>query len=226
MSHHLPTFRLVITTAALLVSSTALAQAIHHPRPTTFEPGDAPRSGYVSTSIVELSPAAGDVSMSVPAGSTIVKYPSGMSRRSEVVNPAGAQSASAEPARHASPNSVKDLAIDSSRFRTEGNARFISGGVGENDLARMKMIEKQFPLKLTFAANSGHFLSDVDVVVMDARGNQVLSTVTEGPVMLVDLPAGTYKVNATYDSATEVKNVTVGSKGTRSYEITYKEPVV
>lgn len=51
-------------------------------------------------------------------------------------------------------------------------------------------------------AKDGSYLSNVDVKILQKAGKQVLATVTEGPVLLADLPAGTYSLMATAEGKT------------------------
>jgi hypothetical protein len=92
-----------------------------------------------------------------------------------------------------------------------GAVTFVSGGVDDASLDRMKSMVPGFNLKMVFALNSGAFLSDVNVTIADARGNQVLQTKSEGPWLLARLPAGTYQVVATEGGNAVRRTVTVGA---------------
>ena len=54
-----------------------------------------------------------------------------------------------------------------------------------------------FPVKLVFAAADGSFLGDPAVTVSDATGKPVFQAQCDGPWVLIDLPAGSYKVHST-----------------------------
>jgi hypothetical protein len=54
-----------------------------------------------------------------------------------------------------------------------------------------------FPVKLVFAAADGSFLGDPAVTVTDATGKPVFQAQCDGPWVLIDLPAGSYKVHST-----------------------------
>lgn len=51
--------------------------------------------------------------------------------------------------------------------------------------------------KLEFFVTSGKFLSRITVSVRDNSGRELVSTVTEGPWLILDLAPGTYTVQAT-----------------------------
>lgn len=54
--------------------------------------------------------------------------------------------------------------------------------------------------KLVFFVRAGNFLSDVQVVVKDQSGQELVNTVSKGPWLILDLPAGRYRVSASIDS--------------------------
>jgi hypothetical protein len=93
-----------------------------------------------------------------------------------------------------------------------GGAEYISGGVGFGAREAMRAQAGQYNLHLEFVAGaSGEYLSDVEVNVADARGNNVLSTRTEGPWLFARLPAGSYAVTVRYGGSTRTQHVNVGS---------------
>jgi quercetin dioxygenase-like cupin family protein len=73
---------------------------------------------------------------------------------------------------------------------------FISGGVGEESMAAITAREKLYDLKLLLVGQSGSYLSDVRITITDQSGTGVLMTTSEGPVLLANLPNGTYRIKA------------------------------
>jgi hypothetical protein len=65
---------------------------------------------------------------------------------------------------------------------------------------------KSFPVKLEFAAANGDFLGDPAVTVTDASGKPVFQAQCNGPWVLIELPAGSYKVHATGQKAQYAKD--------------------
>src|SRR5690606_2797019 len=64
----------------------------------------------------------------------------------------------------------------------QGEVSVLHGGVGAEDRAAMQAQAADYNLHLTFAAKgSGAYLSDVKVVIRDARGKTLVDTVTSGP---------------------------------------------
>jgi len=96
----------------------------------------------------------------------------------------------------------------------QGNAIFISGGVGKDEAMAFQRNADNFPLELEFVmkdAPNYAFLSDVQVTIRDRSGNTVLDTVTDGPFLLASLPAGTYHVTASNDGVVRQTTVAIGS---------------
>ena len=86
---------------------------------------------------------------------------------------------------------------------------YLSGGVGSDEMERLKARESEFNLKLVFTLVEGNYVSDVAVVVKDNAGNPVLVLFAPGPVVLAKLPRGSYVVEATYGSNTQTRRFDV-----------------
>ena len=99
-------------------------------------------------------------------------------------------------------------------LQTSGGVSYVTGGVGLDESAAIKAAEKDFNLSLLFAQNKrGEYLADVKVSIADKAGKTVLKVVSDGPMLLVRLPAGAYKVSANHEGKTLVKAVQVEAKG-------------
>ena len=93
------------------------------------------------------------------------------------------------------------------RVVARGSVPVVSGGVGEDSLAQLKAREKEFNLKLVLTLAEGNYLADVDVTVSDAQGRALVQHVTDGPIFMARLPAGTYLVSASYNNARQTRKV-------------------
>lgn len=91
-----------------------------------------------------------------------------------------------------------------------GTIVYVTGGVGEEERAALKAIEKQFNLKLVFALKGGAFISDVLVAIKTVGGKTVLIDQAQGPIFMAKLPGGTYVVEATYEGSTQTRKTAVG----------------
>jgi hypothetical protein len=86
---------------------------------------------------------------------------------------------------------------------------YLSGGVGEEERELLTELGQAYPLKLIFADTTGQYLSDVAVGILDARGQQVLAAMSQGPWFFVRLPAGRYHVLSTTQGYTQERMVNV-----------------
>lgn len=89
------------------------------------------------------------------------------------------------------------------KIQQYGSTQFISGGFGVDECKALQTDACNWPLQLTFSevakgTTVGAWVSDVDLKITDKDGNAVLSTITEGPIMLVKIPPGAYTLTANY----------------------------
>ena len=96
-----------------------------------------------------------------------------------------------------------------------GNAglasRYRCGGVGSDDSVAMRAQMKEHPLSLLFARPGGAYMADIDVSIQGPDSVPPLTFRANGPVCLIDLPAGTYSVQASSGGVTKKESVTVGA---------------
>lgn len=78
-----------------------------------------------------------------------------------------------------------------------GNARFVTGGVGDEELAQLKAIEKDFSVQILMTASNGAYLSDMLVRLFNKKGQIVLSAENAGPFFYADLPDDSYTLEMT-----------------------------
>lgn len=102
-------------------------------------------------------------------------------------------------------------------------ATHVCGGIGVGEQQRMKAEAASHDLMLTFAASSGAYLADIAVQIRDRRGASVLDVTCGGPIMLVDLPAGTYRITARAAGVARDKTVTI-TRGKRPASATFVWP--
>jgi hypothetical protein len=96
---------------------------------------------------------------------------------------------------------------------TENGVTYMSGGIGESEAEFMKRAAKDYDVMLTFATKEqGAYVADVKVDIEDAKGNNVLSTVSEGPIFVADVPPGQYRVTAEAEGKPVTRNIRVSGK--------------
>ena len=92
-----------------------------------------------------------------------------------------------------------------------GGIPYASGGIGTESIDRLNVLAADFNLKLVFALKSGGYLSDVRVVINDAKGNTLLDATSEGPWFLAKLPAAAYRITATSAGNSVMRQIVVGT---------------
>jgi hypothetical protein len=73
------------------------------------------------------------------------------------------------------------------------------------------------------AARDNEFLANVQVTIKDKAGKEMLSAISDGPIMLVKLPAGKYTVAAESDGKTLHRTVQVPAKGDRQVSFHWRQ---
>ncbi|MEK9720726.1 MAG: hypothetical protein VW339_07605 [Quisquiliibacterium sp.] len=106
------------------------------------------------------------------------------------------------------------LASSPARALTEGvttqGLGFLSGGVGQDERASMSARRNQFSLHLTAAARgSGAYLGEVQVLILDSSGRQVLQTTMDGPWLMVGLALGEYRIKVRHGNQTLEKSTQI-----------------
>ncbi len=97
----------------------------------------------------------------------------------------------------------------------EGGIAFLSGGVGQREREILKEMGKAYSLKLIFSNKKGEYLSDVIVMVFDQKRSPILTTVSNGPWLFIDLPPGMYHLEASFKAdrkRSQIKIVTGSQK--------------
>ncbi|HXZ54742.1 MAG TPA: carboxypeptidase regulatory-like domain-containing protein [Burkholderiales bacterium] len=100
--------------------------------------------------------------------------------------------------------------------KTENGVTYMSGGVGKPEAKAMEEEARHYPLSMVFSAAKDHeFLAAVQVTIKNRAGKEVLSTVSDGPILLVKLPAGKYTIAAEAHGKTLHRTVQVPATGER-----------
>jgi len=118
---------------------------------------------------------------------------------------------------------VSDITTDApAATASDDSSTYVSGGVGE-EMAYLQSIQNEYSLKFLITEKNGIFLADVEAVITDSKGNSVLDTVTQGPVLLVKLPPGKYKAKFTLDNVVREQKVVVKANMLNAYLISFPE---
>lgn len=103
-----------------------------------------------------------------------------------------------------------------------GSVDYLTGGVGEVQRAEMAALPG-YNLRVALANTAGEYLADADVRVLDTRGREVLSTHMDGPWLIARLPAGTYRIVATFAGEQRTQSVQVPASGQRQVVLRWNE---
>ena len=88
-----------------------------------------------------------------------------------------------------------------------GSAQYVCGGAGEQERIQLKGFQAESSAELLFVtAKRGGYLADVDFVVRDQKGGTVLQGRADGPKCLLTVPAGRYRVEASYQGSKRSAN--------------------
>src|SRR3954447_15836888 len=96
--------------------------------------------------------------------------------------------------------------------QSQGQIEFLTGGVGKDEADAIRRAAKSWPLLIELsaaAAARAEYISDTQIKIKDKSGNTVLDTTADGPYILVKLPPGKYGLDATHESRTIHRDVTI-----------------
>lgn len=116
------------------------------------------------------------------------------------------------------------LAAEMPAQRTFQSTPYVTGGIGGDEADAMRLAASDYSLAMTFAAQTGQFVNNVDVAVKDPSGRVVLQANDAAPILLADLPAGRYLIEATHEGQTQTRNVAVADAGTTRVVLQWQVP--
>ncbi|HSG23850.1 MAG TPA: carboxypeptidase-like regulatory domain-containing protein [Azonexus sp.] len=96
--------------------------------------------------------------------------------------------------------------------KSDQGLTYLSGGIGDEERDEILGREKDFNLKLVFAEKNGSYMADVNVVVLNAKGQIVLEASSTGPFFLTTLPTGNYRVKVTANGKTQQASLAITPK--------------
>ena len=106
----------------------------------------------------------------------------------------------------------------------QGGVIYISGGVGDDEIATMKAVVNAYNLLISNSEKDGSFTAGIDVTIRDGHGGVVLDAKDTGPLLYVKLPPGDYTLDALYHGVENVREATVGPK--RPTEVNFLWPTL
>lgn len=95
-----------------------------------------------------------------------------------------------------------------------GSIEYRSGGIGLYESAAMKADAPHHTLTLLFASRIGTryaYIANIEVTIAMPDGTVLLTTISDGPYLSIDLPTGTYHISAVYQNKTRSQSVALSS---------------
>jgi hypothetical protein len=107
--------------------------------------------------------------------------------------------------------------------RESGAVTYVSGGIGSAQQDALARAAGRFNLKLTMATSDGKFIGRADVRIVDGDGRALVAAASDGPLFLANVPAGTYRVEATAAGKSLQQEVTVPAQGQKQIVLTWPQ---
>jgi hypothetical protein len=111
-------------------------------------------------------------------------------------------------------------------FNEQGDVRWACAGVGQDEREAFARMEAGSSLKLVFAAGKqGQYLAKVDVVLSDREGKRpALKFTAEGPICLIQAPAGRYQLEASFRDEKRSVSATVAKEARQPGMVVFRFP--
>lgn len=95
--------------------------------------------------------------------------------------------------------------------QTSGALRYQCGGIGTDESTAMRAAMGRYPLSLLFARADGAYEADVGVrITAQGASAQTMTFNAAGPVCLLQLPAGSYRVEVQGAGQSHARTVQIG----------------
>jgi hypothetical protein len=95
-----------------------------------------------------------------------------------------------------------------------GSISYLSGGVGEDEIAAIKAAAPQYALQMTFFSHVPNgrdaYNAPAELTILKDDGSPVLDIKPDGPFVLLDLPPGKYRVTAANTGWSKIVPVDLG----------------
>ena len=89
---------------------------------------------------------------------------------------------------------------------------WISGGVGDEAMAELHKVSTAYNVHLLLTGASGNYLAGVPFSI-SRKGKVTVSGVTEGPLLYLKLPSGSYQIAVELDGAWQSKRIQTSTSG-------------
>lgn len=109
---------------------------------------------------------------------------------------------------------------------THNRIRFISGGIGHDEVVEMRHFSKKYTLNLLFSEGKvGRAVTGHNVDIYNEQDEQVFRLKGAKPVLYVNLPAGNYMVLANYNGVKLRHKFSIEDNATQKIILNWKDEV-
>lgn len=90
---------------------------------------------------------------------------------------------------------------------------WMSGGVGDEERGEMLGVAANYNVHLVFSEQRGAYLANVPFSVGRPDGSEIHSGISDGPLLYLQLPPGSYRVSAQINDVWQSKRIRVNQGG-------------
>lgn len=90
---------------------------------------------------------------------------------------------------------------------------WMSGGIGDEALQEMRKSAASYNVHVLFTDRQGSYLANIPFTVAGRDGRQIHAGVSDGPLLYLRLPTGSYRVSAEIDRVWQSRSIRVVSNG-------------
>jgi len=108
---------------------------------------------------------------------------------------------------------VDDAAKSNVASSPQAEVSWMSGGVGDEAMSEMHKLSAAYNVHLLLTGAHGNYLAGVPFTVGSRNGKLAASGVTEGPLLYLKLPAGSYQVAVQIDGAWQARQIQASASG-------------
>lgn len=102
---------------------------------------------------------------------------------------------------------------------------YIAGGVGEGETQAILAEAKQWPLLLEMSQienGRGVWISGVMINILNDKNQTIFNAQADGPYMLINLEAGIYSVQASFNGVQQTKAITIKAGAPQKLSLFWK----
>lgn len=106
---------------------------------------------------------------------------------------------------------IGDNARHNQSSSPQGAIPWLSGGIGDEARDEMRKVQGEYNVLIVFSRRQGSYMANIPFAVSAAKEREILSGISEGPLLYLRLPAGSYRVSAKIDGAWQSQNARAGT---------------